>query len=248
MAMKRSLKNLKDFSVETKDGIKGEIRDFLFDEDTWIVRYIEADFGTVFRSKKILIPGIYFGQPAWINKVFPVDLTREQIESSPVPDSDKPVSKKYEESLSRHYDYTLPWSYMTSPTNIPYDPGQSFKSIEKIPSEKESDTSLRSFNEVKGYSIVTLDGSLGKLVDIIADDSEWQISFIITDTSWLPWSKSVILSVHWLKNISYLNREISLDLHTETIRNAPEYDEEYPFTSDFEEALFDYYRKHPVKL
>jgi hypothetical protein len=245
--MKRSLKNLSDFSIETLDGAKGKIKDILIDEDTWIIRYIEADFGNILRPDRKLIPGIYFGQPAWLHKNLPVDITLEQIEKSPVPDSDKPISKKYEEMLSQYYEYAWPWAYTIPPGTVGYYPSNLVQE-EKIPADAESITGLRSFNEIKGYNIIAVDGKLGKLVDIIADDSEWQISYIIADTSWLPWSKSVILSVHWLKTISYLKRELSLDLQTETIRNAPEYDAEYPFASDFEEALFDHYRKHPVNL
>jgi len=43
--MKRSLKDLSHYSLETKDGKVGSTKDFLLDEKQWIIRYLEADFG-----------------------------------------------------------------------------------------------------------------------------------------------------------------------------------------------------------
>jgi hypothetical protein len=41
--MKRSLKNLTGYSLEGNDGTQGKVKDFLFDEETWGVRYVDAD-------------------------------------------------------------------------------------------------------------------------------------------------------------------------------------------------------------
>ena len=46
--MKRSLKELKGYSLQAIDGEKGKVKNFLFDEDTWTVRYLEVDIGNFF--------------------------------------------------------------------------------------------------------------------------------------------------------------------------------------------------------
>jgi hypothetical protein len=233
-----------EFSIETTDGTKGKIKDIIFEEDTWIVRYLEADFGTFFKEKRILIPGVKFMEPGWEKKLFPVKLTKEEIENSPSPEEDKPVSKKLEQMMGKHYNYVWPWAYSVSPGTIGYYPVRPLNIPARTVTEEEVDTNLRSVNEVTGYGIHALDGTIGHVEDLIIDDADWQIVYVIADTGGLlPGSKKGILSIHWLKKISYSRREVFMDLYKETVENAPEFDSDYPFASDYEKALFEHYLK-----
>lgn len=252
--MKRSLKDLTDFSVETIDGTKGKVKDFLFDENSWVIRYLEVDFGTFFNDKRVLIPGFFLTSPVWEDKKFPVDLTTENIENCPAPQDVKTVSREYEEKLSRHYGYSFDWTYSVAPGAIWYPP-RPMAGPERIREEnfdideEHLQSSLRSFTEVKGYTIHAIDGKMGHVEDFIADDSDWQIVYMIADTSnWLPWSKKVILAVSWLKKISYAEGEIFMDLHTDTIKNAPEFHSDFTFDSDNEKSLVEYYNKTPADI
>ena len=68
--MKRSLKELTGYAVKAKDGIKGNVIDFLFDEEKWIIGYLEADLGTIFSGRKVLIPKIFLKEPEWSSHNF----------------------------------------------------------------------------------------------------------------------------------------------------------------------------------
>jgi hypothetical protein len=114
--------------------------------------------------------------------------------------------------------------------------------------EKDLETSLRSFKEVKDYDINAVNGMLGHVDDLIIDDIDWQVVYVVVDTSnWLPWSKRVILPISQLKEISYVRREVSVDLHTDTIKNAPEFDHDHPLREDDEKELLEYYSRTLVK-
>ena len=54
--MKRAVNDIIGRSVYTIEGTKGKVKDFLFDDRTWIMRYMEVDFGNVFNYDRILIP------------------------------------------------------------------------------------------------------------------------------------------------------------------------------------------------
>ena len=54
--MKRSLKNIVGYSIQGKDGTHGEVIDLLFDDESWIIRYIEAIFEGLDLRKSVLIP------------------------------------------------------------------------------------------------------------------------------------------------------------------------------------------------
>lgn len=243
--MKRSLSNLSNYSIKTKDGSKGKIKDFLFDEEKWIIRYIDADFGNLFSDRRILIPTVLLGEPDWEEKVFPVNLSEENINTCPGLEDKAPVSREYESELSKHYNinfYWLPGYTMTSAPTMLYPP-RPFHIPEKEISEDDIDTNLRSYNEITGYHIDTTDGRLGQVNDIIIDEEDLQIVYAIIDTSsWMPWSKQVIIPVNRLQKISYVKREVSIDLHSDTIKSAPEYKGIVKLNVEQENALHDYYK------
>lgn len=244
--MKRSLKNMNGYSVEMLDGTKGKVRDFLFDEESWVIRYLEVGFGNLFKDKRILIPKTFLKEPDWNNEHFPVNLKKEDVESCPDLDDKAPVSREYEKEMSKHYEIDYYWPTMYAPPvgATAYYPPRPLHSPAKVVEENEVETSLRSFVEVKGYHIRAKDGKLGHVDDIIADDEDWQIVYLIIDTSnWKPWSKSVILSLDWLENISYTNREVGINLESDHIKNAPEYDPSHPVDIDYEKVLYEYYNK-----
>ena len=252
--MKLSLKDIIGYTIETTDGTKGKVRDFLFDEDKWIIRYIDADFGGFFKDKRILLPVNVLTDPSYDNKHLPLNLTKEEIDKSPTPEDKPTISREYEKELMKHYGFATYWnSGYISPTHAGlYFPARPMHvptndlSEDKI-SEEKLDSKLRSFKEVEGYHILATDGNLGHVEDMIADDADWQMIYLIVDTSnWRPWSKKVVLLINWLDKISYENREVSIDVHTDVIKNAPEFDTQKPVEQSFEEALLDYYeRKFP---
>lgn len=93
-----------------------------------------------------------------------------------------------------------------------------------------------------GYGIRATDGKMVQVHDILVDDEDWQIVYVIIDTSkWNPWSKKVKLSIEWMDTISYVNSELNVNLNSDQIKNAPEFDPEHPIGMDYEKALAKYY-------
>jgi sporulation protein YlmC with PRC-barrel domain len=246
--MKRSLKDLSGYTIETKDGEKGKVKDFLFDENQWIVRYLEADFGSLFSSEKLLIPKVFLDSPDWRKMLFPLKLKQADFQKCPKPKDRMPVSRKLEEEIYEFYRLNPYWvrAYMESAGNI--FPPRPIKIPSNDTTERKIDSILRSFEEVKGYHINAIDGKLGHIEDIIIDDTDWQLIYVVIDTkNWLPWSKKVIIAVDWMDRISYINREVNIKLSTETIKNAPEFGSMNLVDIDFEKSLYDYYSSSLVK-
>jgi hypothetical protein len=154
------------------------------------------------------------------------------------------VSREYEKKLFRYYGIDLYWPYAyTAPggASIFYPP-RPMNIPNKAVEEEDLDTNLRSFNEVRGYHIQALDGKIGHVEDIIVDDGDWQVVYLVIDTkNWVPWSKNVILSIDWLDKVSFINREVFVNLHSETIQKAPEIKHSHPIEMEYERALYEYY-------
>ena len=244
--MKRSLKNIKDYRIEDLDGIKGKVKDLLFDEDSWIIRYIETDIVDMDRASRVLIPWFHLYKPDWQERTFHLNLHKTDLENSPTLDVASPVSREYEKKLAEHFNVEpyWPYMYMSPPTSSIYYPPRPLHVPAKEIHEEDLDTSLRSFEEVRHYRIRGTDEHIGQVEDIIVDDQDWQIIYLIVDTSrWLPWSKKVVLSIDWLKKISYVNKEVAIDLNKEQIKNAPEFDPSHPIEINYEKALDAYFQK-----
>lgn len=249
--MKRSIKELKGYSLQAIDGDKGKVKNFLFDDETWIIRYLEADLGSFFSEKRVLIPRQYLGEPNWEEKHFPIQLTVKRIENSPDIDFDLPVSRKYEKELVEHYELKPYW-----PANIAaysgrqsmYNPDNPFKTPKHIVGEEQIETHLRSFKEIRGYYINATDERFGHIEDLIIDDTDWQIVYVIIDTkNIVPWSKQVMLPVELIDEISFLNKEAVVHLPKETIKKAPEYNPALAINAEYEKVLYDFYGRKIIK-
>ena len=95
--MLQSLKQLHENKLGASDGEIGHVSDFYFDDKSWVVRYVVADTGSWLPGRQVLISPRAFGNIHQTGKVLSVNLSRKQIESSPVISSYKPVSRQYEE-------------------------------------------------------------------------------------------------------------------------------------------------------
>ena len=108
--------------------------------------------------------------------------------------------------MSKYYQLDYYWpstGYTAFAWADLYYPTRPIQPPVKLAEEDEIESKLRSFNEKMGYRIRATDGKMGQVHDILVDDEDWQIIYVIIDTSkWKPWSKKVILSIEWMDTIS----------------------------------------------
>lgn len=249
--MKRSLNELIGYSIQAIDGEKGKVNDILFDDETWIIRYIEADLGTLFSRKRVLIPRNYLREPVWEEKHFPIELTVKKIEDSPDIETDLPFSREYEKELMEHYGQKPYWAvniaaYAARKSVL--NPDIPLKTPVNSFDEKKIQTHLRSFNEISGYSVHAMDERFGHIDDLIIDDVDWQILHVIIETkNLLPWGKKVMLPIEIINKISFIEREASVRLTKETIEKAPEYNPAEAVNTEFEKVSYDYFGRKVIQ-
>jgi sporulation protein YlmC with PRC-barrel domain len=111
------------------------------------------------------------------------------------------------------------------------------------PAEKKWDHHLRSMHDVSGYRIHATDGEIGHVEDFIIDDETWAIRYLIVDTqNWWP-GKKVLISPHWIERVSWSESAVFINLPRETIKQSPEYTEEFLPTRDYEDKLHLHYNR-----
>jgi hypothetical protein len=242
--MLRSSKELTGYKIAATDGEIGKIKDFLFDENHWTVRWLVADTGSWLAEHKVLISPITLGDPARESRLLPVRLTKRSIELSPSLDFDAPVSREYEKEWFDSHGWSYYWAG-ASVWGTAYYPGDLFTREEK---ESELDGSpekgqdvLRSVEEVRGYRIDAADGEIGHVDQFIVDDTTWTIRYMVVDTgTWLP-GRKVLISPPWIESVKWAEKTVSVIQSRNGIKGSPEYDPAAPVNREYEARLYDYY-------
>jgi hypothetical protein len=243
--MLRSTKELMGYHMLATDGQIGKVKDMLFDDRLWMVRYLVVDTGSWLSGRKVIVSLAQIGEPEWERRVIPVGLTMNQVEDSPPLDADAPVSRKYERlwlERFRQPAYPMPIGPMGTP--IVADTGvmdaADRKEAKAMAEEKDESTPLRSIDEVSGYDIRATDGEMGHVEEFIADE-EWMLRYLVVDTrKWLP-GRKFLVSHEWLRSVSWPKQEVVVGLSRRLIEESPKYNPSEPVNREYEERLYDFY-------
>jgi hypothetical protein len=236
--MLRTASHLKGTTLAATDGDIGSVQDLYFDDLTWTVRYLVVDTGTWLPGRQVLISPRSVGAVSDEERI-PVSLTKSQVENSPSTETDKPVDRQYEEEYSRYYGYPYYWTgpYRWGATAYPGE-ALALPATPDAVIPPPGDPSLRSVWNVMGYYIEATDGDIGHVEDFIVDTREWAIRYMIVDTrNWWP-GKKVLVSPEWIREVSWPESRVYVDMSRDAIQQAPEYDPEQPLAREYEERLF----------
>jgi hypothetical protein len=238
-----SAKTLKGYKLHSLDGEIGKVKEFYFDDHHWAVRYLIADTGDWLTGKQVLISPHALIAVNQDEKYISVNLTKKQIEDAPPLDSDKPVSRQFEESYYGYYGWPVYWGgpYMWGP--YPYIIHNNEKRIETPKSDKAWDPNLRSTLDVTDHAIQAADGEIGHVDDFIIDDDTWAIRYLVIDTrNWWP-GKKILISPQWIESVSWKESKVTVNLLRESIKQSPEYTEETLLTREYEDGLHKHYNR-----
>jgi uncharacterized protein YrrD len=244
----RRTKDLHRYTIGALDSDIGKVDDFYFDDEKWTIRYIVVATGLILSGRKVLISPLALRYPAWSPLHINVNLTCEQVASSPSIDLDKPVSRRYEVEHHKHYGFSHywegkgVWGSCPTPKALVETPRTESKSAMKTFS---GETHLRSTREVTGYHIEAADGEIGHLEDFLFDGETWEIRYAIIDTkNWWP-GKKVLLRPPWIKRVSWADREIYINMSREVIRKSPPWNADRPISREYELRLHKHYDYAP---
>jgi sporulation protein YlmC with PRC-barrel domain len=249
--MLRSLKDLHNYTIRASGDDIGKLKDIYFDDHHWLVRYVIVDTGGWLQERKVLVSPVALTDSDWASRRFDVDLTREQIETSPRIDQDMPVSRQKEAELVKYYRWPTYWGAHVMHPSQPPIPAPTGVTGEQRPSAaadeaavstiQDGDPALRSLREVIGYHIQAADGSIGHVEDMIADDETWKIRYLVIDTrNWLP-GKKVLVAPGWVEKFDWNETKVFVELTRDAIKESPEFDPSAPLNRKQEERLYDFY-------
>jgi sporulation protein YlmC with PRC-barrel domain len=239
------------YAIAASDGHLGTVSDFLFDDKSWMIRWLVVDTGTWLPGRKVLLPPMALGHPNAIERVFPVRLTRQQVKDSPDIDTDRPVSRQMETHVYDYYGWNPYWDtglymggygFAGGVIPQPAAPSSQQREAEEMRARQyEGDAHLRSIKVVTGYHIHATDGEIGHVEDVLVDDTDWGIRFLIVNTSnWWSGNK-VLISPRSAGEIDWSDKLVNLHVDRQRVKDSPAYDESMPVDRAYERRFHDYY-------
>lgn len=185
------------------------------------------DLTDLIPGKRVVLPPESFGQPGTRDTSFPVNLSCEELKNGPTLEIDEVEYRKHADELCLHFGWEPCWRCPST------ESGQ-----EK---ELEEDMQMRSSREVMSYGIEATDGSIGHVGDLILDDSEWIIRYVVVHTrNWLP-GRKVLIAPSWIAQIVWNESRVHISHTRQEVKDSPVFDPSEPVNRKYEEVLYDYY-------
>jgi hypothetical protein len=252
------MKEMEHYTIAATDGIIGRVRDFYFDDDAWVIRYLVVAATEGEPQRKVLISPISIGQPNWSEKILPVSLTRAQVAHSPDIDTDKPVSRQQEMGYLGYFGYGAYWGggglwgaglypdvlqagLQERGTRTDKSTGQAGPVVGQ---HQHDDPHLRSGNAVMRYYVHASDGDIGHVEGVLVEEKSWAIRYLIVNTSnwWL--GHEVLIAPQWIDDVDWMGSTVSVGLSREAIKHSPPYDSATLLNRTQEAAIHSHYGRN----
>ena len=242
-----AVSGLRGCLVKAGDGHVGSVKDFLFDDRSWRVRWMVVDTGHWLPGRQVLIhpsaiAPLDLALPA--KRILPmmttgdtlvvsVRLTKQQIEASPDAREDEPVTKQMETDVYDHYWWDPAWgttyfgaSDIAAPLLEPliFSETGARQAADMESHRSEGDPHLRSVVAVNGYHVHATDGDLGHVENFLADDVNWDIRYLVIGTRDLWPGKHVQLAPFAVKDIDWSEHRINVDVTRDQVKSSPAWD------------------------
>jgi len=236
-------RTLSGYTLHSLDGEIGRVEQFYFDDAHWTIRYLVADTGHWLRGRQVLISPLALTVVLEDEHTIGVNLTKLQIEDSPALESDKPVSRQFEEAYHGYYGWPMYWSGPYTRGSYPYIMRERQRSQDCGHGEKAWDAHLRSTRDAMDHHIQALDGEIGHVDDFVIDDETWAIRYLVVDTrNWWP-GKRVLIAPQWIERVSWNTSKVFVNLSRAAIQGAPEFTDAALPTRDYETKLHHHYKR-----
>jgi hypothetical protein len=100
---------------------------------------------------------------------------------------------------------------------------------------------LHSATELFGFSLHTRDGVIGTVDDLLFDDEEWWVRYLVIDISEMLLNRKVLIAPVAIKWINAAEKHVRVSLSKEKIYSSPEVNTQLPVSRQYEVALRRYY-------
>ncbi|WP_199175624.1 PRC-barrel domain-containing protein [Telmatospirillum siberiense] len=249
--MLRNASVINGYAIQAIDGRIGTISDFLFDDATWLIRWLVVDTGSWLSGRRVLLPPSVLGHIDLKKEEFSVRLTMQEVTDSPNIDTEQPVSRQMESQVYNHYGWSPYWGtdfyiggYGDMSGVLTASPSLDVERQEADVADAlraGGDPHLRSIAAVTGYHIQASDGEIGHIEDFLVQEADWSIHYLVVDTRnwWL--GKKVLISPRSARGIDWASEIVTLNVDRQRVKDSPAYESAMSVDRTFERNFHNYY-------
>jgi hypothetical protein len=239
--MLRSTKELEQYQIAASDGVFAQVRDFYFDDASWVIRYLVVDTGAPQPAHRVLMSPRAITASDSAAKNFRVALTQEQVRRSADVEAIKPVSEQQEMGYFGYDDYGKHWGGggLWGAGLYPDILQAGLATVER--QEANDDPHLRSANAVARYYVHASDGDIGHVSGFLVDEQTWAIRYVVVNTSnwWL--GHEVIIAPEWIDEVDWAESLVTVDLSRAAVKDSPVYSSDEPLDPEQERLTHSHY-------
>jgi uncharacterized protein YrrD len=234
------------YKVSATDGEIGTVKDILFEDSTWTLRWLVVATGNWFTSRDVLLPLSALGTPDPEFQHFPVMLTKQQVKDSPDIKTDLPVSRQMEAQIYAYYSWDPYWAGNFFPmSNAMATPYVSVMPTIELPEPEAlaqpENPHLRSITAIIGYDIHATDGDIGYVEDFVLGGALWRIRYLKIDkVTWMPGAQ-VVISPQSIRYIDSTERTIYINVNRQRVNDSPKYSDDLARDGKYDEKFLTYY-------
>ena len=107
--MLHSIQEMTDCIIGATDGEIGHVTDFLFDDKSWVIRYMVVETGSRLLSRKVLVSPDWVKHIDWDTSKVTLDLLQQTVKDSPRFESGTALNRIQEASLHQHHERPTYW-------------------------------------------------------------------------------------------------------------------------------------------
>jgi len=222
--MLQNTKDLYGHKLAALDGEIGQVKDFYFDDKSWVVRYLVADTGSWLTGRLVLLSPHSFGSWDQFDKILHLKVPMKQIEDSPAIESHKPVSLQNEVEYHNYYGWPAYWNGGAlfglggSPIVLP----PSKDEMEAQLNHHADDKHLQSTQAITGYHVQAGNESIGHVSGFLVDDKSWKIHKLVVETGHWYSGQEVLLSPNVVERISHGDSKVFVNITIAEIQRTSE--------------------------
>lgn len=83
---------------------------------------------------------------------------------------------------------------------------------------------LRSAHESVGYHVHATDGEIGHVDDLLIDESDWSVEYLLLDTSNWPGGQAVVVSTEAVLDVNPEQQTVRVNADRERVRRSPSFE------------------------
>ena len=230
--MVRSFNEIQGYAIAAADGEVGTLRDILFDDTTFLVRYLVADTGAWLREQLVLLPPVAIAGVDWETSTVATPFSREVVENSPEIDAAPPVSRQATPDPAAGGEQA-PLRALAGAIS------RDARGADEVP----GDPRLRSLMEIRGYALRNAaDEELGTASDFLVEIEGWSVVGLVADFE----ARSFEIANSRISHFSWSERTVTVDAGHDEIARAPDFSVDAPAGTRRAEVVYDY-RGRPVE-